>query len=105
MLRRARLGMALIGLAVGTVPSHALDNLDKNKGAQELFETNCTICHRGARGLGASMRSWTLSGFLAEHYTTSKATADRLANYLMAVGKRGREAQPQPRRRSSRPSN
>lgn len=100
MLRRPWLCTMLIGLmtTAGAGPGRAQDNLDEGKSAKELFRTNCAICHRSVRGLGRSMGSWTLSGFLTEHYTTGRSAANTLANYLIAVGKPEREARPQRRR-------
>ena len=71
--------------------------------AQQLFKINCAPCHRSPRGLGAARGSWSLSGFLTEHYTTSRSAASALAGYLQAVNKDVPET-PQ-RRRGGRPSN
>jgi len=103
MVRRTSLRWVLIGLlaAAGAAPGLAFDNLSKGKSVQQRFNSGCAICHRSTRGLGASMGARTLAGFLAEHYTTSKAEAAALAGYLAAAGKGSREPRPRPRRAKS----
>ena len=95
-----RLHLLLAGfmLVVASVPAPALDNLSKGKSVQQRFNTDCAICHRSTRGLGASMGVRELSRFLAEHYTTSKAEAGALAGYLASLGS---GKQPRPRRAKS----
>jgi mono/diheme cytochrome c family protein len=96
--------LLLAGLMLAAAqPAAAIDNLDKGKSAQQLFVTNCSACHRTAQGLGATARGWSLSGFLAEHYTASKAAADALAGYLVSVNKPSRDDTRPPRRRTARP--
>ena len=103
-MQRVRLLSIVVGLGLGTapLPALAIDNLGKGMSTQQLFNTNCAVCHRSPRGLGAAMGSWSLSGFLTEHYTTSKSAAGALAGYLQTVNKNVPEA-PQ-RRRRARPS-
>jgi mono/diheme cytochrome c family protein len=92
----------LVGLALAAAaPAPAQDNRDKGRTAQQIFNTNCAICHRSPQGLGMALGSWTLPGFLTQHYTTSRATADVLARYLASVN-RGRESKAQ-RPRGKRP--
>ena len=85
MVRRASAVLIAIAAIAGATPAAAFDNLDKGKSAEQLFRTNCATCHKSVRGLATAKGSWTLSGFLEEHYTTSKTAADTLAAYLIAV--------------------
>ena len=72
------LGLALAALSL---PSWASDKLDDNKSVQQLFETNCMICHDRGQ-LTLTMEPRRLSKFLMVHYTTSARTAEMLARYL-----------------------
>jgi mono/diheme cytochrome c family protein len=85
-------------------PVSAQDNLDAGKTPQQLFDTNCAICHDSARALGTAMGSWSLAGFLAQHYTSSRATADKIAGYLRAVNRPARDTRPQRTRKKRRAS-
>jgi mono/diheme cytochrome c family protein len=91
------LGVGLV-LAAALAPAAAQENLDRGKTPQQMFNTDCGICHRSAKGLGTSMGSWQLSGFLAEHYTTSKAAASALTGYLLSTRRAEPEAKQQRRR-------
>lgn len=103
-MRGLRFHCILAGLALAAAPqpASAQDNLGRGKSPQQLFNTDCGICHRSVRGLGASMGERALSGFLTEHYSTSAAAARALAGYLTAAGGGAREG-PSQRRRSRTP--
>jgi hypothetical protein len=92
-------------LVAAPLPALAFENFDQGKSPAQLFTSDCGICHNSPAGLGAQMAPQALSGFLTEHYTASKETADVLASYLVAVGKDTREAKPSSRRhtRASKP--
>lgn len=91
----------LLAALLMAAPAAAQDNLDRGKTPQQMFNTDCGICHSSVRGLGATMGAWQLSRFLADHYTTSKAAASTLSNYLMSI----RRAEPErPQRRQTRPA-
>jgi mono/diheme cytochrome c family protein len=98
MVQREKLAAALIGLwaVAGITPAMALDNLSQGKTVQQVFASDCAICHNEGKKLGASMRPGQLATFLAEHYTTSKAEAAALAGYLTGAGEP--ERKPSPRR-------
>ena len=100
MVRRASAVLIAIAAIAGATPAAAFDNLDKGKSAEQLFRTNCATCHKSVRGLATAKGSWTLSGFLEEHYTTSKTAADTLAAYLIAVGRK--ESAARSKRRKTR---
>jgi mono/diheme cytochrome c family protein len=95
---RVRLLLTGVLLAVAPLPALAQEDLDKGRSGQQLFNTNCAACHKSPRGLGASLGSWSLSGFLAEHYTSSKVAADMIAGYVAAENRGVREEPRSPRR-------
>lgn len=72
------LGLALAGISL---PALASDKRDNIKSVQQVFETNCLICHDRAQ-LTLTMEPRRLSKFLMVHYTTSARTAEMLARYL-----------------------
>ncbi len=91
--------IVVIGVAVST-PGTA-QNLDAGKTPAQLFASNCQDCHRSPGGLAKNTSSWSLSGFLRVHYTTSSAEAAALAAYVLA---HAREPAPRKSRRAtSRP--
>jgi hypothetical protein len=98
MVRRVKRAAVLVGLSVmlGAGPALAQDNLDRGKTLQQVYATDCGICHSDARKVAASMQQRRLTGFLEQHYTTSKAAAAAIAGYLAGVA-RG-EPQPRPQR-------
>jgi mono/diheme cytochrome c family protein len=103
-----RAGAALMGvglcLAAALAPAAAQENFDRGKTPQQMFNTDCGICHRNPGDLGKSMGSWRLSGFLTEHYTTSKAAASALARYLISARRDEPEPKAKPQKRRSRPT-
>jgi len=80
--------MALAGmLAVGLVgAAGAQENLDQGKSATQLFNSDCSGCHKTPQGLAARVGMTGLESFLREHYTASKESAAVLAGYLRAAG-------------------
>jgi mono/diheme cytochrome c family protein len=76
--------MAVIGFRC-SLSAHAED-FDAGKSGPQLFASNCSTCHHTPRGLAKHMNSWSLDGFLREHYTATRASADALSAYLVAQG-------------------
>jgi hypothetical protein len=76
--------VAVIGFRC-SLSAHAED-FDAGKSAPQLFASNCSTCHHTPHGLAKRMSSWSLNGFLREHYTASRASADTLTAYLLAQG-------------------
>lgn len=74
-----------LGVLATVAPACAQENLDQGKTAQQLFASDCAICHKSAQGLAAKAGNG-LDGFLREHYTASRQTASVLAKYLASVG-------------------
>jgi mono/diheme cytochrome c family protein len=85
--RVAKVALGIVA-AIGfrcSLPAHAED-FDAGKSGPQLFASNCSTCHHTPRGLAKRMNSWSLNGFLQEHYTASRASADTLTAYLLAQG-------------------
>jgi hypothetical protein len=85
---------ALTALPWAAAPAHAQENLDAGKTPAQLFDSDCSVCHKTPRGLASKSSSFSLSGFLRQHYTSSRQTATALATYLASVG--GAEPEPKP---------
>jgi hypothetical protein len=95
--------LTVVALAFAT-PALAIDDFDKGRSGAELFRTNCALCHKSPQSVGKSMGSFALTGFLTVHYTSSRAVAGRIADFLNALhGNDRRRPQPDrsPRRKRS----
>ena len=93
--------LAALGVIAFAAPACAQDNLDQGKSAQQLFASDCALCHKTPQGLAAKAGGmFGLDGFLREHYTASRQTAAVLAKYLQSVG--GEPAPAENKRSSSR---
>ena len=77
------LATALLALALA-VPVGAQENLDLGKTGAQLFAANCALCHKSPRP--EQVRRPGLSGFLREHYTSSRESATVIATYLESLG-------------------
>jgi hypothetical protein len=56
------------------------------KSGAQLFASNCALCHKSAQALRKSGGPLGLSGFLREHYTSSRESAAIIATYLESFG-------------------
>ena len=103
---RGVLRLAALAVLVSAVPACAQDNLDRGKSAQQIFASDCSICHKTPQGLAKGGGSlFGLQGFLREHYTASRETAALLARYLEAAGEPPAAADPKKQpRRTAKPS-
>jgi len=99
MMVLGRIGGLLLGIAA-LAPAAALgqDSLERGKTPAQIYASDCAICHKSPYGLSKAGGIFGLSGFLREHYTTSRETASALAAYLDAVD---REAPPPAQRRAT----
>lgn len=79
------LAAAVLTLALAA-PAGAQENLDSGKTGAQLFAANCVVCHKNAQTLNRSGGLFGLSGFLREHYTSSRETAATIASYLESLG-------------------
>jgi hypothetical protein len=106
VMRSAGLRAILIGgLVAAPLPAVAFENFDLGKSPEQLFNSDCGLCHQSPAGLAATMSPGALAGYLSEHYTASKDIAGVLASYLVSVGKERRQSigQERRKRRHARP--
>ena len=78
------LAVAVLALALAA-PAGAQENLDSGKTGAQLFAGNCAACHKSPQALSKSGGLFGLSGFLREHYTSSRETAATIATYLESL--------------------
>src|SRR5450756_3225552 len=69
--RRVACIFGVVG-SLATAPAGAQENLDSGKSGAQLFASNCALCHKSAQALRKSGGPLGLSGFLREHYTSSR---------------------------------
>jgi hypothetical protein len=102
-------GAALAALAV--TGARGQQDLDAGKTGPQLFAQDCVACHRSPQGLTKKLSGGSLVSFLRQHYTSSLASANTVAAYLLTVpGPRAerqkdqaKQAQPQDRAKVPRP--
>src|ERR1039457_5793647 len=75
-----------IVVILAAVPASAQENLDSGKSGAQLFAQTCALCHKSAQALRKSGGLLGLSGFLREHYTSSRESAAIIATYLESFG-------------------
>lgn len=68
------------------LPAHAQVNIDQDKTPAHIFASDCSVCHKSARGLANGRGSSALTGFLSEHYTSSREEAAAMSAYVLASG-------------------
>lgn len=102
--RRGIFRLAGLAMLVMTAPACAQDNLDRGKSAQQLFASDCAICHKSPQGLAKGGGLFGLQGFLREHYTASRETANLLARYLESAGAPPAPSDRRQQRRTAKPS-
>ena len=98
---------ALAGLVllVAAAPAGAQDVRDRGKTAQQIFASDCAICHKSPQGLAKSGGLFGLRSFLREHYTASSETAALLTRYLEAAGEAPAAREPRrEQRRNAKPA-
>ena len=66
--------------------AHAQVNIDQDKTPAHIYASDCAVCHKSIRGLANGRGGSALTGFLAEHYTSSSQEAAALAAYVLAGG-------------------
>lgn len=82
-----RLAPALVLFAALAPPmAHAQVNIDQDKTPAHIYASDCAVCHKSIRGLANGRGSSALTGFLAEHYTSSRQEAAAVAAYVLAGG-------------------
>ncbi len=82
-----RLAPAMLLLAVLLpLPARAQVNIDQDKTPAHIFASDCATCHKSTRGLANGRGSSALTGFLSEHYTSSREEAAAMSAYVLAGG-------------------
>jgi hypothetical protein len=87
--------LAVIG-ALSAGPTAAQD-FTAGKTTAQLFQSDCSACHKSPAGLAKGMDARSLAGFLREHYTTKEETAAALAAYVAGSGSGSALADPKQR--------
>ena len=87
------LGLFAAAAALPVIPAAAQD-YSAGKSAAQLFQSDCTACHKTSAGLAKGMDARGLTGFLREHYTTKTESAAALAAYLVSGAGAAGEAKP-----------
>ncbi len=79
---------AAIALSATFAPpaAHAQVNIDQDKTPAHIYQSDCAVCHKTMRGLANGRGMSALTGFLAEHYTSSEQEASAMASYVLAGG-------------------
>jgi hypothetical protein len=86
-------GLLAAAVALPVIPAAAQD-YSAGKSAAQLFQSDCTACHKTPAGLAKGMDARGLTGFLREHYTTKTESAAALAAYLVSGAGGAAEAKP-----------
>lgn len=73
-------------LALAPLSARAQVNIDQDKSPAHIFASDCAVCHKTTRGLANGRGSSALTGFLSEHYTSSKEEAASVAAYVLSGG-------------------
>ena len=71
--------------ALAAGPATAQD-FTAGKTTAQLFQSDCSACHRSPAGLAKGRDARSLAGFLREHYTTKEESAAALAAYVAGSG-------------------
>src|SRR5215467_9453985 len=77
--------MIALMAVLAVTDARAQTDLDAGKTGPQLFEQDCSACHRSPNGLAKTMSGGSLVGFLREHYTSSSASASAVAAYVQAA--------------------
>jgi hypothetical protein len=73
----------------------AAQDFTAGKTSAQLFQSDCSACHKSPQGLAKGMDQRSLAEFLREHYTTKDATAGALAAYVSGAGPGDARQKPQ----------
>jgi len=92
---RYSIGVLAALAALGIGPAAAQD-FTAGKTPAQLFQSDCTACHKSPAGLAKGRDARGLTSFLKEHYTTKEESAAALAGYLAGSGPGPAEGRPKP---------
>ncbi len=76
----------ILAAACAPIAARAQVNIDQDKSPAHIFASDCSVCHKSTRGLANGRGSSDLTGFLTEHYTSSKEEAASVAAYVLSAG-------------------
>lgn len=76
----------ILAAALAPVSAWAQVNIDQDKTPAHIFASDCSVCHKTTRGLANGRGNSALTGFLAEHYTSSREEAAAVAAYVLSAG-------------------
>lgn len=79
-------GLAALAMLACAAPSSAQEALGQGRTPQQIFASDCALCHKSAQGLGKRGGMFGLQGFLREHYTASREVASVMTRYLEGLG-------------------
>lgn len=85
--------LAILGLACGAA---AAQDFTAGKSPAQVFNSDCTACHRSPAGLAKGRDAHALASFLKEHYTTKPEYASAVASYVATFS--GAAPPPEPKR-------
>jgi hypothetical protein len=85
VFRRFAPAMVLFA-ALAPPMAHAQVDIDQDKTPAHIYASDCAACHKSMRGLANGRGNAALTGFLAEHYTSSRQEAATMATYILAGG-------------------
>lgn len=81
--RLLAVGLAFVALSGA---ANAQEDLDRGKTGAQLFASDCAICHKSPQRLHTDAGGlFGLSGFLREHYTSSRHAASAIAAYVESM--------------------
>ena len=75
-----------IAILASAPASAAAQDYTAGKTPAQLFQSDCSACHKTPQGLSRGMDQRSLAGFLREHYTTKQESAGALAAYVAGLG-------------------
>lgn len=76
----------ILAAALAPVSARAQVNIDQDKTPAHIFASDCSVCHKTTRGLANGRGNSALTGFLSEHYTSSRDEAAAVAAYVLSAG-------------------
>jgi hypothetical protein len=94
-LSRLIFGFSLALGALGAGTALAQD-YSAGKTPAQLFQSDCSTCHKSPQGLAKGQDVRSLTTFLKEHYTTKDESAVALASYLGANDRQKAAVKPKP---------
>src|SRR5882762_11019115 len=90
-----RFSKFIIGLLVaGAAGAASAQDYTAGKTPAQLFQSDCSACHKSPQGLAKGHDVRSLALFLREHYTTKEASAVALAAYLSGGAGAGERQKP-----------